>query len=72
MSYYKARVNSQQKKIAKDIYITDALKVITSNIAGAFGGQIITMRFCDIFSEKKQETAEEIIDRIKGKLNGCI
>ena len=63
-----------QRKLTREVYITDALKVVANNTAEAFGGQILTMRYCDIFTAKNEteETAEEIIDRIKGKLNGRI
>ena len=58
----------------RDIYITDVLKILASNIAEAFGGQIISSRYADIVQPEQTtpQDADEIIERIKGKVNGHI
>lgn len=53
------------------IYITDALKVISDNISHIFGGNSLSRRYIDFISlqeEIPEESAEEIIDRMKNKL----
>lgn len=58
----------------RDIYITDTLKILASNTAEAFGGQIISTRYADIIQpeEPVSKDADEIIGTIKGKINGHI
>lgn len=60
--------------MTKDVYVTDVLKILASNTAEAFGGQIISTRYADIIQPHPEntESAEEIIARIKGKANGYI
>lgn len=63
----------EAEEYIKDIYITDALKTLTKNIAESLGGEIITKRYYDVISnEKPRETANEIKERIVGKINGRI
>lgn len=49
-------------------------RIIASNTAEAFGGQVINKSLAELLDEKEkpQETAEEIKDRIKRKVNGRI
>lgn len=56
------------------IYVTDALKCISENTAKSVGGMSMSKRFFDIVDrskpqeEEEEQTAEEIIDRIKNTL----
>lgn len=54
------------------IYVTDALKIIAENTAKFGGGSVLRSRYYDLISEEieaePEETAEEIINRIKNKL----
>lgn len=55
------------------VYVTDSLQSITNMYNKAHGGngEVVTKRFFDLIhpsKPKKEETADEIIDRIKKKL----
>lgn len=52
-------------------YMTDAAKVITENTAGAFGGKAMSIRYAELYKKQTQpeETADEIIVRMKDKIN---
>lgn len=57
-----------------EIYVTDALKIISENTAKQVGGAYLQHRYYDAISESKSEekeerTAEEIISNVKNKLN---
>ena len=56
----------------KDVYVTDALKITVENLANAFGGSYITQRYADLLEPQQEESAEQIKERIVGKLNGRI
>lgn len=55
------------------VYVTDSLQSITNMYNKAHGGngEVVIKRFFDLIhpsKPKKEETADEIIDRIKKKL----
>lgn len=66
----------EQEEKAFKIYLSDAVMAIAENTMRFAGGSKMSSRFFDIINVKKQakqeETADEIILRIKGKINGCI
>lgn len=66
----------EQEEKAFKIYLSDAIMAIADNTARYVGGSKMASRFFDIINIKKQpkqeETADEIILRIKEKVNGCI
>ena len=56
-----------------NIYVTDCLQAITNMVNKAYGGngEAITSRYYDIIhpkTPKKEETADDIINRIKKKI----
>lgn len=53
-----------------DVYITDGLKAISEIISSIFGGSYLSKRYYDIIKPPKpvKETPDQIIDRIKKKL----
>jgi len=64
---------SQDKRDRKilELYITDALKIITENTAKSVEGTYLTVRYSDIVNPTKDPTQEEIIDGIRAKLGKC-
>ena len=59
-----------------EIYVTDALKIITENTAKQVGGAYLQHRYYDVITEaestgeeKEERTAEDIISNVKNKLN---
>lgn len=65
----------EQEEKAYRIYITDALQAIAENTQRFAGGMKMNKRFYDIIAKPQkheEETADEIILRLKGKINGCI
>lgn len=66
----------EQEEKAFRIYLSDAMMAIADNTARYAGGSKMSSRFYDIINvkkeAKKEETADEIILRIKEKVNGCI
>lgn len=56
----------------RDIYFAECLKATANNMAQAFGGHIINESLENILHPKETESAEDIIERIKGKVNGRI
>ena len=73
MNYCLARYADEQKRKAYNVYVTDALKVISENtakFAGFAGGGYMNVRFIDIIEPKPEETRtpDEIINHIKDKL----
>lgn len=60
-------------------YMADCAQLICNNVANGLGGNIIGMRFADLFADDQpEESAEEIKERIfaglreMGELDGCI
>lgn len=73
MRYAKAKIRQSAEAAAYRIYVTDALKAVVSNTARFAGGVEMKKRYADLISSDKpaaKETAEEIISRLKNKLNG--
>lgn len=72
MSAFKYR---QEEKLYR-VYVTDALKAIADNTRRYAGGYNLTSRFFDwVYKDKpkgnkREETADEIILRIKQKIEG--
>lgn len=77
MRYVSSRINV---KISDDIYrfyITNALKILTSNTARFAGGTELTKTYSDIISDDDQEELEkeneekaaDIISNIKAKIS---
>lgn len=67
----------EQEQKLFNVYITDALQVIADNTMRFNGGSRMSKRFYDVaYAEKpvkeQEETADEIILRMKGKINGRI
>lgn len=48
--------------------MTDSLKASTENMADAFGGNVMTLRWADIYSPEETRTANEIISNIRNKI----
>lgn len=63
-------VREQNEKIAFQIYLTDALKVIGENTAKYSGGSYLKVRFEDIVHPRPEETRtpEEVKNQITQKL----
>ena len=66
--------NKSEHEIYKT-YVTDALQAIANMYSKAHGGSgdVVTQRYFDLIhpaKPKKEETAEDIIERIKRKLGG--
>lgn len=69
MRYVMARYAQQVETDAYRVYVTDALKVITSNIVNGFGGAEISERYYDMVHRKiETRSSDEIISGIKDKL----
>ena len=69
MRYVMARYAQQVETDAYRVYVTDVLKVITSNMVNGFGGVEINERYYDmIHRHVETRSPEEIISGIKGKL----
>ncbi len=55
------------------VYITDSIKNINESVSNFFGGRVYKERFYDIVNKsedkKSSETAEEIKNRIIGKIS---
>lgn len=70
MRYVVARYNEKQRDMAYRIYITDALKTITEDIAHANGGKYMTLRYYDVINPKPvdsrsgDEVAADVIMRL--------
>ena len=71
-----AAFQKEQQEKAFNVYLTDALMAIANNTSALTNeGQKMSGRYFDIIDikpKKKEETADEIILRLKGKINGCI
>ena len=70
MRYAIARYQSQQRDLAYRIYVTDCLRMNIACLAGFGGGNVDFPRFADSYlgNKKNDETADDIIERIKNKL----
>lgn len=72
MSYAAARHNEYLKEELFRVYVTDALKILTSNTAKYAGGEYLKKTYREAVNPKPEETrsADEIIANIKSKLGG--
>lgn len=65
---------NRTKEKAYQIYVTDSLYAIANGLYQYIGkGNAMEKRFINIIEEsapKKEETEEEVIERIRGKLKG--
>lgn len=64
----------QEEKVFR-IYLTDALQAIAENTQRFAGGMKMNKRYYDIINikpQKQEETADEIILRLKGRINGSV
>lgn len=50
------------------MYITDGMKACAGNLAGAFGGSVMSVRWEDLYEPIDDRDAETIIDDIKQEL----
>lgn len=50
------------------VYMTDGIRALTDSISGALGGSSLSKRWYEQIDNKKIESAEQIKNRIKGKL----
>ena len=48
--------------------MADALMMLNNNVASSLAGGTIETRYTDLITPKQEETAEEVINRIKGKV----
>lgn len=66
----------EQEEKAFKIYLTDALQAIAENTQRFAGGMKMNKRYYDIINikpqQKQEETADEIILRLKERVNECI
>ena len=62
--------HTEADKLAYTIYVTDALKMIAENTAKQYGGTAPAYRFADRYKKPETRTAEEIITKMRKKLNG--
>lgn len=72
MRYAVERFKQYERDEACRIFVTDALKVLTENTQRFAGGRAMSMRYYDLVHPaqevKQEETGDEIIARLKGKL----
>ena len=65
-------INQHIKKFFKQktliTYITDGVKILAENTARIGGGNVMNMRFIDIFKPQIEQDANVIINRISMKL----
>lgn len=75
MKYVLARIKDRVKTYAYRYYITDGIKVLTSNTAKFAGGSELVLSYremIDVNSEKdpdKEKSGEEIIAHMKKKIS---
>ncbi len=65
----------EQEEKAFRIYLTDALQAIAENTQRFAGGMKMNKRYYDIINikpQKQEKTADDIILRLKGKIDECI
>ena len=68
VDYCISLLRKKQEQRRFQVYLTDVLMVMNSNIVRAFGGSKINQRYADYFVKKKEDTrsAKEIVkDTIK-------
>lgn len=72
MDYCIALLRKENRELALQVYLTDALKHISENTAKMVGGSYMAHRFADVLfpQEKPQQTSEQVIDKIRKKLGG--
>lgn len=63
-------MHSKAEKRAYMNYVTDALKMIAENTAKQYGGTAPACRFAERYKKPETRTAEEIIEKMRKKLNG--
>lgn len=71
MDYCIAFIKREEEEKAYNIYIADALKLISENTAKMVGGSYLQKRYSELFeTEEKEETrtADDVINNIKSKL----
>ena len=70
IEHYIAYFQKEQREKAYQVYITDALRIITENTAKANGGHYLQVRYAELIEPKKEETrtANEVITDLKDKL----
>lgn len=69
MRYVAARIQRDDEIYVRDIYSTDALKILVGNIVEVFGGTDLDSRYYDLIRPQAKEVdGDEIKDRMKRKL----
>lgn len=70
MRYAVSKINSNQRDIAYQVYVTDALQAISKNVEPVGRCGYIEKRYWDVIHPKPEDTrtAEEIIEHMKKKL----
>lgn len=70
MNYCAARVTKSEREKSRDIYITDAMRLIGENVARRVGGEYLSKRWADLTTVKKkndgrsgEEIAADVITR---------
>ena len=73
MRYVMARYAQQVEADAYRVYVTDSLKIMTSNLANGIGGTEISERYYDMIHRRPEtRSSEEIISDIKDKLKQAV
>lgn len=71
MRYVEAKRKEKRNRLIYEAYMTEAVKNISENVAKGLGqGYYMAKSYMDIIDPKPEptETADDIINRIKGKL----
>jgi hypothetical protein len=70
IEHYIAFFKKEQQEKAYQVYVTDALRIITENTAKANGGTYLQARYVEMIEPKEEETrtANEVIIDLKEKL----
>lgn len=70
IEHYIAFFKKEQQEKAYQVYVTDALYIITENTAKANGGRYLQARYAEMIEPKEEEkrTANEVIIDLKEKL----
>lgn len=66
-------IKEQRKEDAERIYVTDALKAIAENTARMANGSVMSKRYAELLPipkkvEKKEQTAEDIIQQVHDRM----
>lgn len=71
-----ARINSNAKTYVYNCYVTDALKIITSNTASFVGGVELAVSYKDMINQESENAkaeaeaeAEKVINKMKQKIS---